>query len=491
MIHGRDLFESYSEWLCYLLYFAIYYLSQVWKLKGDRKVNDILLDFPDNVCRILKYLIESEDCEQSLYQEGNNFVIECIHETCFSWKMTLVNASCLPEQVEHGCIFWCNDVAQEGERYLLKGGVELPDSDEAREIELWFTDISLEFVVHHAKVTMPCLKPWFGLAVLAGGILCKAEVAPQLMNDQELALVPLLNEIYDLVYGSFTPVLDYPILRQRLDFKLLVLLDRVVSARDNWKKHMNARTTLLAQLNKSRHESIWRNIFDEIQSSQADYPVWHCIQEETRKKIEHNMHARGYKGIYPDFRKTGEIRGLHVQDANGLSYLVCNEKHAVFHIHCQEYIGAHGKMAEFLCGTELLKNGEQPGDIWSCMFDAKGRRLIHSISSFGEEELFAKLELAIKKAELQKLTKSERKALGSVNALKLFLSVLLVAGGFFGIFWTIGFGLLIILITGLLEGWSAVPEMCRIMPWGLMIILAWAGFGGAMGLITVLAERNR
>ena len=459
-------------------------------------MEEILLDFPEHIRRILKDLLENEDDGLILHPNGKDLTIENRFDTCYSWKLTLADVSGLPEQVEDGSTFWCNGLDKVGDRYVLKGYMEYSDAEESQDVERCFSGVSVEYAAHRANMGPNGMKPWAGLSILAYGIVRKHEVVPQLMNDRELALLPLLKEITMLGYWLGIPEevsrSGLPHLRQLLDSKLHRFLDRVEQSAGTWKLYWKAANMLLAQLNRSEYEPIWRKIYNEIAASQDEYPVRTYTSAELRRKIENLFHSWGYSGKYPDFIKTGEVKGLHVQDSHGMSYFVFNEKNAVFHIHCQEYPGWQDAVQiEFLCGTEFLKQGEQPGDIWSCTFDAKGRRLIHSVSCFCEEDLLVKATIAVKKAELLKLTKEERMDGGSANLLRLFLMFFLFAGGFFAVFWTLGFSLLTMLITGIVAGWSEIPEMLHTMPWIEMIIMSWLGFGGAMGIVCVIAERNK
>ena len=38
--------------------------------------------------------------------------------------------------------------------------------------------------------------------------------------------------------------------------------------------------------------------------------------------------------------------------------------------------------------------------------------------------------------------------------------------------------------------YDGIPEMLKTMPWGLLLAIGWIGFGGAMGIVEVLAHRK-
>lgn len=173
-----------------------------------------------------------------------------------------------------------------------------------------------------------------------------------------------------------------------------------------------------------------------------------------------------------------------------------------YHIHCtEEYFDEH-LTVQFVCGTELLRKNETAGDIYSCLFNAKGRRLFQTVSYESEhinldgenetDDLEQKVQIAVKKAELTKLTKEERKAMGDfgISYWKLYLSVFVVMGGLFSVFMTIGFMLIAVAACLIFAQPQTIPSMFTEVPWWKLFLLTWVLFGGAMGIVTVLAKRK-
>ena len=72
----------------------------------------------------------------------------------------------------------------------------------------------------------------------------------------------------------------------------------------------------------------------------------------------------------------------------------------------------------------------------------------------------------------------------------MFLQMFLIGGGMFGIAMTLIAMLLCIITTAAFGFFSDIPKMLAEMPWGLFLAIAWIGFGGAMGIIEVLAHRK-
>lgn len=444
-------------------------------------MEDILLDFPEEVRRVLKDLIDSKDGELVMHPRGKELVLENRYDLCFCWFATLTDVSGLPEEAEDGWTLWCSDIRSDGDGYVFVGEAEGPESDECMDVQLRFSDVTVELESVRGDPAQAHAAPWWMLAMLAEGVIRKSEVAPQLLNDRERELLPLLWEVTALAgwrgMQEGDARMEFPLLRKRLDPKLHRLLDRLEGNVADWKRYFKDSNRLQTQLNRSKYEHIWRGIYDAYAASQAEYPLKSRVSEVVRREIEERLHALGYSGRYPDFVKHGEVRGLRVRESYGQTFFICNEKNAVFHIHCREYSGwGDGAQLEFLCGTQFLRKGETAGDILSCMFRAEGRRLIRSGSSILCDDLGAldgKLGIAVKRAELRRLSREERRSEGTTAVVPLVLiaSCVLAALG-------IGFFMVVSgLLTALLFGWSEIPEMLREMPWGGLFFLAWALLG--------------
>lgn len=458
-------------------------------------MEDILNTFPEETARIMRAVLDSEEGELIIESQGENIVISCSDELCFTWKLILANASGLPEQTQEGRMFWCKDLRREAEQYVLSGEVEATD---CFHVDIRFSGAYVDVEAKRTDLVQQHMKPWMHLSAMAHGILRKSEIAPDLIHAQEQRLLPLLREITLLTCWQGLPKDQngelFPLLRKRLAPKLHKYLNRLEQSWGSWDKYLKASNQLQTLLNRSEYEPVWRELFEQIAASQAEYPLKIYASEGLRCEIEAMLHSCGYSGAYPDFVKRGAVRGLHIRKSHEMSYFIFNEKHAVFHIHCREYPGWNdGLLIEFICGTEFLRKDDKPGDIWSCLFDAQGRRLVHTVSCFDEDDLSLKAATAVKKAELRRLTKDERKADGDIPfgmwSLLFFLFVLL-AGGFFAVFIMIGMALMVLLICLFVGGWSSVPEMFTALPWMELFWFSLLAFGGVMGIVEVIAARN-
>ena len=197
---------------------------------------------------------------------------------------------------------------------------------------------------------------------------------------------------------------------------------------------------------------------------------------------------------------TVDACGIHLADSYNMSYFVGCEKRAAHHIHCTELWFNDHIAIEFLCGTQRLKKGEEPTDIWTCLFNANGRRFFNSViyeSEYTDEsgevlsdDLGGRIAIAVKKAELKPLTKSERKEVGKIPGWIIFLLVFILMGGLFGLFMTVGFMALTPLLLWLFGEGDSIGELFMMAPWLDMFFMSWLLFGGVMGVITVLAKRK-
>ena len=99
--------------------------------------------------------------------------------------------------------------------------------------------------------------------------------------------------------------------------------------------------------------------------------------------------------------------------------------------------------------------------------------------------LKAGVDVAVKKAECQRLTKQEKSfCRGSRSSgLAVFLGTFLIAGGICAVFMTLAMLLVCTAVTVFIHGCAAVPDMLAYMPWWFIFVLAWVLFGGILGLL--------
>lgn len=181
-----------------------------------------------------------------------------------------------------------------------------------------------------------------------------------------------------------------------------------------------------------------------------------------RDTVEQLLHSYGYSGTYPDFYKREPLRGMHHTALTPYfqDYIVGMHKNTAYRIHCQEsYCG--GLRLVLLSGTELLRRGEEMGDIYSCMFHANGRRLLRKTEWSTETDdaatlskLERQLRIAVKRAELKKLDKDEQEksVSGPLKPPKKMLRTLLWLSGLWTVMWFVLFMPLASLAFALMTG---------------------------------------
>ena len=361
----------------------------------------------------------------------------------------------------------------------------------------------LRFTDAHVQVTCyNCMEeqifandPWEHLRYLAYAILSKSEIPGDYCNAQEKALLPLLQEIQQIDIGNRTT--QYPLLTE--------LAREIGVGKLPFDKKM-ARDLLQRQA-----EPLWRAIYEKIRSSQQAYPsrvAQRCDAEQLenlRHSVQCFMHSQGFSGQYPDFHKIGEIRGMHLREAGGMPYLYTAEKNAKMFIHCVETLGGSDRpVLHFLCGAAMGDKTDEVQDVFGCWFQDKGRRLFWWVRDYDaaymedisrtEAETIQRAQIAVKRVQMQKLTKEE-KSLYSYGAavsdsLVLFWTWLIMGGGMFAAAMVVAFMLVIAVITALFGHWAQIPSLMGSIPWGWIFAFCWLGYGLPMGVLALAAKRR-
>lgn len=477
------------------------------------------VDFTKEVKDALRIVIEEECCFAKVRKVGKNAQFDVGYHDGYDRTLTLVNASGLPEENFDYLDFENGSLIKQGDEYILSGKAENYDDDSTTPFSIRFTDAEVDVTLFRASEQISTETPWHHLATIAGNILSKQlNLSGDYLNDREKELLPLIQEISALGYWMFilhdSKTADFSQLKSyivRFGYnELLPVFENLEKNFSDDKKKNRIIRNLISKLNTQKYEPLWRDLYNTIVETQAEYPTEataHCPTEllnETRSNIQKLMEFHGYSGTYPDFIKKGTIRGIHLVESYGMSYFVGAKKNVAYHIHCTENYYSGYLSIDFLCGTEILRKGETAGDIYSCMFDAKGRRLFKRVSYESDhinpdgdrecetQDLELRVQIAVKKAELIKLTKEEEKELLDFDFpyWKLFLLVFVFMGGLFGFFMTIALMLMGILLLLIFAIPQEIPSMFSEIPWWALFLLAWVLFGGAMGVITVLAKRK-
>ena len=386
--------------------------------------------------------------------------------------------------------------------------------------EMTFSEAETVFNVYNASLCPGFWdNPWEYLFEIAYSITKKAEVCRELYCPAELELLPLLDELTSL--GSFAAIMQrdkdgnvvskasFPRLRELTSKyrgkKADKFFDRLEMPLDI-NTYYSVAEKLRTYLSLMRFEPLWREIYDAICESQKNYPKKDSgFVSEKRKKlvrdaIEEELHSHGYEGTYPDFVKTAPMRGLHLEESYGMLYLVGMKRHAIYRIRCDEDECDDGTLClSFLTGTVLLRRGEACSDIYSCAFNAGGRRVFHTVNfdvpKRGHGMLKTYTDIAVKKAELRPLDKEEKRVYygepvcNSSLFLFVFVFMFLICGGFFGISFTAVFGIFASVMMMFEDGASFLPALAE-FPWLFCFLFSWIGFGGAISVITLITKRK-
>lgn len=477
------------------------------RTEGDLRIKEnrtpqalILAPLGEEVQRAMQDL-RDEDCGVGMEHLGDGRIALLVDDSpAYRRRLILEDAVLAPECGDWEYFSDMPEVAREGDSYLLRavGG------NTEQEVLRFAGGAYVEFTSYNCTCEQFIWNdPWAYLRALAGTITAKADIPGDHCNAREKALLPLLQEI--MMIGAQKTEQPYPLLTQ---------LAREVGCKpskfDKMLKTWNQRTWDQASrvLCGKEWEPLWREVYRRICCSQEGYPSrveQRCQKEtleQTRLAVQEFMYSQGFTGQYPDFVKTGPIQGIHLEESYDLVYIAGMEKNSTMHIRCVETLGWQDRMmVQFLCGIALPQKGTEPPDLGSCLFDHKGRtyfRWVRDYDSVYTQELqsterimqFARI--AVKKVQMQRLNKEEKKlySFGSADGLAWFWIWMLLGGGLFAVAMVAAFWLLGALVVALLGSWQDIPAVLGAFPWHYMFAFCWIGFGLPMGIIALVAKRK-
>ena len=483
------------------------------------KENKFELDFAvvDNAAKsALKKLLELEFWPE-IKAVGSDIKIITDDTPAFRRILTLKNADAVPMGKEG---YYCQNLGivlkKEQNRVCFYGELEDPVEELTIPFALTFENAEAEIEIYNSCNNMTFWEnPWDFMRTISFAIGMKADLPGDYCNAEEKELLPLIKEIVALEYWMELPEQE---LFSFGELKRLAhqygynnaenMLDKLETIKPSDNAFYKTVKKLIAILCQKQCEPLWREIYNKIAESQAEYPnkvdslCDKNLLASVRNDIQALMESKGYIGTYPDFVKDGVLNGIHLEHSYNMTYFVGMEKRAQYHIHCYESFEENDYLTiQFLCGAAFLKKDEQETDIYDCLFNAKGRRLFHTVHHYiplqPEEDaepdnLETSISIAVKKAECIKLTKEEQKEYYGklIPGWGMFWWVFLIGGGMFGIAMTLIAMLLCIITTVAFGLFADIPEMLKTMPWGLLLAIGWIGFGGAMGIVEVLAHRK-
>ncbi len=461
----------------------------------------------ENVKEALWWILDHDVFPYVAESVENGFRFELENGGAYCRNLILTDAF-LPELSENEFLSFENgSLIKDGEQYKLVGERMNYEDDTAQPFVLRFSAARVEVSLFSA-VCFDFDSPWLNLQAMAAAIVDKYSfLSEKYLNDAEKELLPLLVELARLSYFSKIPdkyrETGFAELKKYAEKyrynEILPILTKLENYGLIEKKRIMIAAHLTTKLDNFKYQPLWRELFELIASSQSKYPILREQDENTasisREKIQKLMEARGYIGEYPDFVKNGRIRGIRLAESHQMSYFVCGEKRAVHYIHIDEKYEGGTLNFCFMCGVELLRKNEQESDIYSCMFNSNGRRFFKRVScdvSDGQDDLETKVRIAIKRAELEKLSKEEKKAAGGqgISLIWLFIFCFLFMGGLFAVFMTLGMMLVSVAVALMFGEAMQIPQLFVDIPWWQLFVFAWVAFGGIMGIVEVMAKRK-
>lgn len=384
-----------------------------------------------------------------------------------------------------------------GEEYRLVGEAWNEETEELSPFAIRFSCASVESLPCRADEDFHLDSPWGQLTLTATCIIEKHRISDELLNDGEKELLPLLAELAKLAYQEELSApwdgTNFPLLKAYVRDsgypELLPTMEKV----ENYFSNYLCFHKRIAKLDQVKYEPLFRGLWNKIVATQREYPNACEIEIppikllEIRKRVTKMMEKLGYSGAYPDFYKTGEVKGIHVVKSHGQDFFICRKKRAVFHIHCRELAGKKVQLM-LHCGTQLLRKNQEPSDFLSCMFDSRGHTfaqfLLCEVEEPGRLETVA--PIADKLAQMKKLTREEREQIdeGKVSSHAWFFGCLILGGFCFAI-------LCIPLMIGLdaLVCWLAgEPVVLSDVPWLKIFFVTWLGFGSLSGALMAIVN---
>lgn len=394
----------------------------------------------------------------------------------------------------------CYSMTKEDNIYVLT----LQDPDE-KEFIIRFTSAHTETSVIREEIFINHINnnPWSALSN------CALQIAfrdASLKNEKETALTPLLSfvaflflspYVFMFADGKTEPIIDgaqmFFEICEKLEFcELLKYKDKFIKY---IKKGQNKQAKMFVTNFNTKLRSVkYKPIYDKIKlfitESQQSYP---SLSELFTDKDAHSaaitarMRYYGYKGEYPEFYKDGRLEKTKFVNSNMQTYIITAKTPIRSFI--RFYEAAISVVDEkpspcfyILAATHAKRKKEEfAADASTCLFYDNGHLYSDCISYIDDEnnaDIEALIDMAIKKAEIQKITKEEKNLVFSNSKIPsiVFLFILFFGGLFFGFLFT----LFMMLFCYLIEGFD--PSVFTQISWIKFGIAS----GGAFGCLTSL-----
>lgn len=365
-------------------------------------------------------------------------------------------------------------------------------------LDLDFDGLQFQRAFYHAASCIGFTEnPWLVLSGMAEAILEKHRVDAALLNQHEQALLPMLHALGNLEEDGeeergemcFAPLLEQ--LQEHNLTKAADALKKFSAAPAQ--KQEKYRQKLLVCLRQVACEPLWRQLYEAIMASQAGLPMAYADDPNLvhkRQAVTNTLQEMGFQGEYPFFWQEGPKKGLTLLQSYGQDYVVSGEQHGFYLVQALEAPVLGDPDIYFVVGTVFVKpknyvSGMRP-DIFSAMFEEKGRRCYQNVlTMFSDLTPTSAAIVAGKKARLEKLSKTERKALVQIPVWGILLLSLLM-GVAFGLGFLLLFAPIVALVMLLAGEFGAFWQA----PWLACFLFCTVAFGGAMAVIMLLQRRK-
>lgn len=481
----------------------------------NARFENFCIDFNEDTIDAINCVFEQDFDVSSIKKDGSNLILQVYFGNSFNRFLILENAYGLPIGQNLDLQFHKESFAKNNDEYILAGEAfdySCEDQDSVFPFAIKFKNAFVETKIYNAFSTrFDVDNPWEYLQSVSNEILRKSTLKVDFLNAKEKKLLPLISELSLLtiwynIYNDRTnfEFEEFKKLLKKYNYKKPIAIIDKLAQNTVSRKTTSLINKLLYELNHQQYKPLWDYIYNKLSQAQEEYPYaaetkYPQILKEARKEIQSILHQNAYLGEYPDFYKTGSIKKIRLTESYNMSYFVGMEKNVVFRVHCFEEDFNDHPMIQLITGTALLKEGEEAENIFSCTFNSKGRRLCKETTielqyknendELENDNVELRTTIAIKRAELLKLNKEEKKEVIPPFSFALFLFSVIVMGGLFGFFMTIGMALVSVLVTCIVNA-SLAWEILVEMPWFWLFIFSGASFGIIMGIISILVKRK-
>lgn len=258
----------------------------------------------------------------------------------------------------------------------------------------------------HSNFRRAPRNPWEYLYVVSKGV-CH-HIKYNVANAQELSLEELVTYI-----GNINPEIVIP-----QSFKNLAKKHKAEKIVEKWGRN---KTKLFENLSNQQYEPLWREIYSKIAESQNGIPTLTELLydkkelELHREFITRELQKYGFRGTYPYFCKYGSLKRICLAKTYDELHIVGRQKNAKYYIMCNEIPAREYMDMTLYCGAVFCKTTKEYTDIFSCLFDRKGKAFCYPVRTdfssapASTDAAWRKIiSIAVKKAQLMKLSKEEQ-----------------------------------------------------------------------------------